>query len=62
MNRQRKAAEATVQEATGAVSRDLSDLERNAIEYRFGHFSPFVANIQFRHPGLWRKIESTYDK
>jgi hypothetical protein len=62
MNRQRKAAEAAVKEATRAVSRDLSDLERDAIENRFGHFSSFVANIQFRHPGLWRKLRRTSDK
>jgi hypothetical protein len=62
MNEQRKAAEAAVNEATRAVSRDLSDLERDAIENRFGHPSSFVANIQFRHPGLWRKLRRTSDK
>lgn len=62
MSEQRKAAKAAVNEATRAVSRDLSDLERYAIEYRFGHLSPLVANIQFRHPGLWRKLRRTSDK
>ena len=62
MSEQRKVAKAAENEATRAVSRDLSDLERDAIENRFEEWSPFVSNIQFRHPGLWRKLRRTSDK
>jgi len=56
MTHQRKLAEAAVSEATSLASRDLSVAERDAIENRFGAYSSFVANIQFRHPDLWRRI------
>jgi hypothetical protein len=56
MARQRKLAEATVSKAVSLLSRDLSDAERDAIENRFGAYSSYVANIQFRHPDLWRKF------
>jgi hypothetical protein len=56
ITRLRKLAEATVSEATSLASRELSDAERDAIENRFGAYSSFVANIQFRHPDLWRRI------
>jgi hypothetical protein len=59
MSRQRKAAEAAVKEATRAISRDLSNLERDAIENRFEPCSAFEANIRFRHPDLWRKLTTT---
>lgn len=48
--RQRKKAEAAVNEAIRSISHDLSDVERDAIENRFGEYSSFVANLQFRHP------------
>jgi len=56
MTRQRKGVEGAVNEAIRLVSRDLSDSERDDIENRFEEWSPFVANIQFRHPDLWRKL------
>jgi hypothetical protein len=56
MTRLRKLAEAAVSEATSLTSRELSDAERDAIENRYGAYSSFVANIQFRHPDLWRRI------
>jgi hypothetical protein len=59
MARQRKLAEADVRKAVSLLSRDLTDAERDAIEKRFRAYSPFVANIQFRHPDLWRKIRRT---
>lgn len=59
MARQRKLAEAAMSEAVSLVSRDLSDAERDAIENRFGVYSSFVANIQFRHPDLWRSLRRT---
>jgi hypothetical protein len=59
MARQQKAVEAAVDDASIKLSRSLSDAEWDVIENRFREYSPFVANIQFRHPGLWRKLRRT---
>jgi hypothetical protein len=59
MARERKLAETEVARAAAKLSRPLSDAERDAIESRFLESSMFVANLQFRHSLLWRKLRRT---
>jgi len=59
MARQQRAAEAAVRDASIKLSRSLFDMECDVIESRFREYSPFVANIQFPHPDLWRKFRRT---
>jgi hypothetical protein len=59
MAREQKLAEAEVARATAKLSRPLSDTERDVVQSRFRESSPFVANLQFRHPDLWRKLRTT---
>jgi hypothetical protein len=49
-------AQAVLHKATTCLGRDLTNLERRAVERRFGAYSTFVANMQFRHPDLWQKL------
>jgi hypothetical protein len=58
MGRQKKLAKAAVDQAMSLLSRDLSDRERYVIEARFREYSPFVFNMKFRHPRLWRKLRT----
>ena len=57
--RQQKLIDGEVAKATSQLSRPLDDVERDTIESRFREYSPFVANLGFRHPDLWRKLSGT---
>jgi hypothetical protein len=56
VSRQRKLANAAASEATHLLGRDLTCTQWCAVDRRFGHYSTFVANLQFRHPDLWQKL------
>jgi len=56
VSRQRKLARNNVCNASGRLGRDLTCAERCTVERRFGEYSSFVANLQFRHPDLWQKL------
>jgi hypothetical protein len=57
--RQRELAEAAACEAANLMGRDLTSTERCAVDRRFGEYSSFVANLQFRHPCLWQKLTAS---
>jgi hypothetical protein len=55
---QRNLTQAPLLKATSCLGRDLTNLERRAIERRFGAYSTFVVNMQFRHRELWEKVRA----
>ena len=59
MTRQTKAIDAEIAAAIAELARPLYDVEREAIESGIKESSAFAANLNLRHPDLWRKLSRT---